>query len=715
MSIKITLSSAAPLSAPVDVAVIGVAEGASPRSGILGELSKALGPVVQRTLKREDFTGKKDQLVELVTNGAVKPTRVVLLGLGSGAITEAQARALAARGARFAQSSRAASLLIELPAVAGATRAAAEGVVLGAYRFTKYLTGDRLPKAALERVTLCLPKRDGLPKHEGKITNEQRAEIDLGVAVAEAICLARDLINEPPNELYPEAFAIFASNVAAEKGLGCRILDKAALTEKGLKLMLAVGQGSARESRLIHLVYSPPSGKPRRRLVFVGKGLTFDSGGLCIKPAQGMEEMKGDMGGGANVVALMSALATLKPDVEVHGLIGAVENMPDGAAYRPGDIFGSLDGKKVEIINTDAEGRLVLADVLAYARELKPDLIVDNATLTGAIVIALGPTVSGFYATRDDIADLMKASAKSAGEAMWHMPLVDELRDGLKSDWADLKHTADRWGGSITAALFLREFVGDVPWVHVDIAGPSMYHRASGIYSKGGTGHGVLTFLKLVEALAKEPPTTIAEIPSALLPDAPGAAHRGPAKGPKTESTKVVVAKPAPANGAAPKAMHDKTPTTKVAPAKPAPLKAAAPKAAPAKAAPVKAPAPKTAAPKAASSKAAALAKAPPAKPAPVKAAPPKPAAAKAAPAKPAPLKPAHAKAAHGKAAPKPVAAKVAPAKAAPTKAAVAKPAAPKAGAKPKARRGVADELSGLRDLLSGFSGAAPAPRAKKK
>jgi leucyl aminopeptidase len=675
MSIKITLSSAAPLSAPVDVAVIGVAEGASPRSGILGELSKALGPVVQRTLKREDFTGKKDQLVELVTNGAVKPARVVLLGLGSGAITEAQARALAARGARFAQSSRAASLLIELPAVAGATRAAAEGVVLGAYRFTKYLTGDRLPKAALERVTLSLPK------HEGKITNEQRAEIDLGVAVAEAICLARDLINEPPNELYPEAFATFAANVAAEKGLGCRILDKAALTEKGLKLMLAVGQGSARESRLIHLVYSPPSGKPRRRLVFVGKGLTFDSGGLCIKPAQGMEEMKGDMGGGANVVALMSALATLKPDVEVHGLIGAVENMPDGAAYRPGDIFGSLDGKKVEIINTDAEGRLVLADVLAYARELKPDLIVDNATLTGAIVIALGPTVSGFYATRDDIADLMKASAKSAGEAMWHMPLVDELRDGLKSDWADLKHTADRWGGSITAALFLREFVGDVPWVHVDIAGPSMYHRASGIYSKGGTGHGVLTFLKLVEALAKEPPTTIAEIPSALLPAAPSAAHRAPAKGPKTESTKVVAAKPAPAKAAVPKAVQKKTPTTKVAPAKPAPVKAA----------------------------------------------PPKPVAAKAAPAKAAPLKPAHGKAAHGKAghgkaghgkaghgkaAPKPLAAKVAPPKTPPTKAAVAKPAA----AKPKARQGgVADELSGLRDLLSGFTGAAPAARAKKK
>ena len=701
MSIKISLSSAAPLSAPVDVAVIGVAEGSSPRSGIVGELSKALGPVVQRTLKREDFTGKKDQLVEFVTNGALKPARVVLLGLGTGTLTEAQVRAHAARGARFAQGARASSMLIDLPAMAGAARVAAEGVILGAYRFTKYLTGDRLPKAALERVTLCIPKRDA------KITNEERAEVEVGAAVAESICLARDLINEPPNELYPEAMAAFASNVAAEKGLACRVLDKAALTEKGLKLMLAVGQGSARESRLIHLMYSPPSGKPRRRLVFVGKGLTFDSGGLCIKPAAGMEEMKGDMGGGANVIALMSALATVKPDVEVHGLIGAVENMPDGAAYRPGDIFGSLDGKKVEIINTDAEGRLVLADVLAYARELKPDLIVDNATLTGAIVIALGPTVSGFYATRDEIADVMKSSAKAAGEAMWHMPLVDELRDGLKSDWADLKHTADRWGGSITAALFLREFVGDVPWVHVDIAGPSMYHRASGIYAKGGTGHGVLTFLKLVEALAKEPPTTLAAIPAALLPHAPGSAHRGPDKAPVAASatTKAVPVKAAP-----PKAQASKVQASKAAPPKAAPPKAAPPKAeivAP-KAAPLpakKAPAKRT--PPAPAKKAPAVSAPPPAVKAPAKtAAPP-------APAKKAPAKTAVAK--H-------VPAKHVPAKRGPAKAAKAAPlpkavarAVPKA-AKPARKAGVVDELSGLRDaLLSGLAGALPTRRAKKK
>ena len=177
--------------------------------------------------------------------------------------------------------------------------------------------------------------------------------------------------------------------------------------------------------------------------------------------------------------------------------------MPDGNAYRPGDVFGSLDGKTVEIINTDAEGRLVLADALAYGRDLKPDLMLDNATLTGACVVALGPTVSGFYANKDELAERFKRAAQAAGEAMWHMPLVEDLREGLKSDWADLKHTGDRWGGSITAALFLREFVGETPWIHVDIAGPSMASRAYGLYPKGGTGHCVLTYLKLIDDYAK--------------------------------------------------------------------------------------------------------------------------------------------------------------------------------------------------------------------
>lgn len=491
---KITLSSSDPLSTAADVAVVGIPEGASLKSGVPGHLSKSLGSIVQKTFKREEFTGKRDQLVSFATNGLLKPQRVVLIGLGSGELSSADARTLAAKGARFAIGVRASTVSVDIPyGIEGAVRASAEGAVLGAYRFSRYMTGDRTPKFDIDKVTLHVT---------GSVNKALREQVVVGQGVGESVCIARDLINEPPNELYPEAFAKFCVAMCKERGLKCTVLDKAQLQKRGMKLFIAVAQGSVRDPRLIHMVYTPESKTPRgpklKKLIFVGKGLTFDSGGVCIKPAAGMEEMKGDMGGAANIAGLMAAVAAVKPDVEVHGIIGSAENMPDGEAYRPGDIFGSLDGKFVEIINTDAEGRLVLADVLAYARALEPDLLLDNATLTGACVVALGPTVSAFYSNRPELAEAMKSSAAEAGEAMWHMPLVEDLRDGLKSDWADLKHTADRWGGSITAALFLREFVGDSPWVHVDIAGPSMAQRAYGIYAKGGTGHGVLTFLELI-------------------------------------------------------------------------------------------------------------------------------------------------------------------------------------------------------------------------
>ena len=495
MPIKLAISSSDPLSTVVDLLVVGVPEGAKIEEGFLAQLSSALGPVVARNIKRDEFTGKKDQVADFPTNGAAKPARVVVMGLGKGTLTSADARVLAAKSGRLALTSKATSLAIVLPDVAGAERAAAEGAVLGAYRFTRYLTGDRLPKVELDKVTLLT---------DGKVTKAQRDAVALGEKIAGAISLARDLINEPPNELYPEKLADAAVKVAKENGLACTVLDMKGLQKKGMKLIVAVGQGSAREPRFVHMTYKPAKGTAKKKLVFVGKGLTFDTGGICIKPAPGMEEMKGDMGGAANVIALMAAVAAVKPNVEVHGIIGCAENMPDGLAYRPGDVFGSLDGKTVEIINTDAEGRLVLADCLAYGRDLKPDFMLDNATLTGACVVALGTTMSGFYANKDELADRMKKAAKNAGEAMWHMPLIEDLREGLKSDWADLKHTADRWGGSITAALFLREFVGETPWIHVDIAGPSMANKPYNVFAKGGTGHGVLTYLELIDSFAGE-------------------------------------------------------------------------------------------------------------------------------------------------------------------------------------------------------------------
>ena len=496
MSIKLSVSSTEPMSVAADVLVLGVIEGTSLAEGAVGQLARALGSVMTRTVKREEFTGKKDQTLELWTTGTdLKPSRVLLIGLGkpSGVVTDTDVRAFAAKGARFALGAKASSLAVALPPGASyCERAAAEGIVLGAYRFTKFLTGERMPKAQIDRATIVVP---------GKPTKEAKAAVLVGNQVGEAISLARDLINEPSNELFPAVLADRAVEICASHRLEVTVLDKPALEKKGMRLILAVGGGSAHEPRLVHMVYKPPGGA-KRKLAFVGKGLTFDSGGLCIKPAQGMEEMKGDMGGAATVIALMAALAATKPEVEVHGLIGIAENMPDGAAYRPGDVFASYEGKTVEVINTDAEGRLVLADALAYANELKPDVLVDVATLTGACVVALGPTVSGFFTNRDELAVRFRAAARSAGEAMWQLPLVEDLREGLKSDWADIKHVADRWGGAITAALFLREFVGETPWVHVDVAGPSMAAKPYGVYAKGGTGHGVLTFLKLIESYA---------------------------------------------------------------------------------------------------------------------------------------------------------------------------------------------------------------------
>lgn len=501
MALKITLSRSEPLQVAVDYIVVGVPEGGVGRSVVLRELRKALGPMVGKALRRHEFSGKRDQAVELPTGGALKAQRLALLGLGpADDIRDSDVRRLVAKGARLATAARAASLGVLLPQggrgapIGGAIRAAAEGAVLGAYRYERYKTGDRITKHPLERIAILT---------EQPVDAGMRAEALRGQQVGEAVCIARDLINDPPNDLYPAALADFARQMCKSAGLQCTVLDEAALKKKGMHLLTAVGQGSARGPRLVHMKYRPAGKRELKKLVFVGKGLTFDSGGLCIKPAQGMEEMKGDMGGAANVIALMAAVAVRKPDAEVHGIIACAENMPDGKAYRPGDVFGSYDGKTVEIINTDAEGRLALADALAYARELEPDLLLDNATLTGACVVALGTTVSGFFTNREELGERVRRAARAAGEQLWQLPLVDDLREQLKSDWADLKNVGERWGGSITAALFLGEFVGDWPWVHVDIAGPSMANKAYDIYAKGGTGHPVLTYLELIDDFAR--------------------------------------------------------------------------------------------------------------------------------------------------------------------------------------------------------------------
>lgn len=396
---------------------------------------------------------------------------------GQAALTEA-----VAVGVRESLALKATTVAVSTPPAADVS-AVALGALLGAYTFDRYLT----EKAKLSEVTLLLSRAP---------TSADKQALAFGKKVALGVCLARDLVNEPPNVLYPQTFAERAQEVAKRNKLTCKVLDARGIEKAKMQLHHAVGRGSAHPPTFIHLTYQPK--QPRGRLVFVGKGLTFDSGGLCIKPMQGMAEMKSDMAGGAAVLGLMEIVAALSPSIEVHGIIGAAENMPDGNAYRPADVIGSLAGKTVEIINTDAEGRLVLADALTYAARLKPDLVIDAATLTGATLISLGSPYSAYFTASDEIAAAMQRAAARAGESFWRMPLIEELAQQLKSDVADLKHTGERYGGAITAALFLREFTLGVPWMHCDIPGAVLRDRASGMHPKGGTGHAVLTFLELV-------------------------------------------------------------------------------------------------------------------------------------------------------------------------------------------------------------------------
>jgi leucyl aminopeptidase len=477
-----------------DLLVVGVAQVAAKSPVIppsLKAVDAALGGALSRLAAKEEFRGKRDQSLSVATLGRLPAEKIVLLGIGDRRSLGAhQARVFAAKAARAANLEKATSLALAMPAgVESELRAIGEGLELGAYRFTRYLTGDRRPKTELAKVVVGVT---------GKANANAKNALALGQRVAAAVNLSRDLSNEPGNVMFPEALADAATKVAKDNRLKIQVFDFAEIRRRGMKLIDAVGRGSVHEPRFVHIVWAPKGAK--RKLVFVGKGITFDSGGLSIKPAAGMGEMKHDMSGAANVIALMAAVAAVAPKVEVHAIAACAENMPDGNAYRPGDVWGSLDGKTVEIVNTDAEGRLVLADALCYARSLSPDLIVDNATLTGACVVALGTTCSGWYASDDEAVREFGAALKQSGEQMWRLPLLEDLREQVKSDVADLKQAGDRHGGSITAALFLREFVGDARWIHCDIAGPASTDRPHAwMQSKGATGHGLLTFLALIE------------------------------------------------------------------------------------------------------------------------------------------------------------------------------------------------------------------------
>ena len=465
-------------------------------------LDKALGGLLGQLSLDERFKAKKGQSFTLHTHGKVAASRVLLVGAGTRKeFQPSDLRGFAARLSKAgtavgARTIAAVTNQSEAPIQERTAQFLGEGAVLGQYRFDKYLSDDKKAREPIDELKVVLPGDTDPTRIEALRRGAQRGE-----QVATAVGLARDLINEPAGEMTPSQMAEVARRVAKDHSLEVKILGPRECEKLGMGMFLAVSRGSEEEPRLIHLTYRPKGKTPvKKKIALVGKGVTFDSGGLSLKPSASMEDMKVDMSGAAAVIAAIGVLADLGVPYEVHAVAACTENMPSGRAYKLGDVLRSMAGKTVEINNTDAEGRLTLGDAITYVlREAKPDEVFDFATLTGACMVALGPHTAGVMGNDLSLVERWLGAARLSGEEMWHLPLPERLKEQLKSEIADMRNTGERYGGALTAGLFLKEFAGDTPWVHVDIAGPASADKESGHIGKGGTGFGVAT---IVEYLA---------------------------------------------------------------------------------------------------------------------------------------------------------------------------------------------------------------------
>ena len=457
---------------------------------------KALGSAaetVKRAAAAAKFKGKSRSVLEILAPAGVKADCLLVVGTGAaGKLNDDDFIGIGGVAAgKIKPGSEAVSLLAELPdgPVTPARAAAiASGLKLRAYKFDRYKTKkkDADEGAVNWQVSIAVSDPAAAKKAFRPLDD-----------VADGVVLARDLVNEPPNVLYPEEFARRAATLR-KLGVRIEILDRKAMSKLGMGALLGVAQGSAHEGRTVIMRWDGGK-KGDKPVAFVGKGVCFDTGGISIKPAANMDEMKGDMAGAACVVGLMHALAARKARVNAVGAIGVVENMPDGNAQRPGDIVTSMSGQTIEIINTDAEGRLVLADVLWYVvKNFKPKFVVDLATLTGAIIVALGTEYAGLFSNNDELSERLTGAGQATGEKVWRMPLGPVFDKLLESKFADVKHTGPRQGGSITAAQFLQRFVDGTPWAHLDIAGTAMAAPPTDINASWGSGYGVRLLDRLV-------------------------------------------------------------------------------------------------------------------------------------------------------------------------------------------------------------------------
>ncbi|OFV94353.1 MAG: hypothetical protein A3H95_18335 [Acidobacteria bacterium RIFCSPLOWO2_02_FULL_64_15] len=463
--------------------------------GAIPGLDQASGGEITRALASKEFAAKPyDFFITPFADRSWRPRRLALIGAGRFAeYDSAVVRKIAAASglaARERHIDRVAFVLRGRADVAGHAQAAAEGLTLSEFNVGIYKTDEPAPGAPPAwTIVMAEDSPDALPRVSQAVAR--------GRVLGECSNLARELANEPGNALTPREFARRATEMTAEGGVKVEILDETRIAELGMGLLMGVARGSSEPPRLMVFRHDPPGAPASPVLGLVGKGVTFDTGGISIKAAVGMERMKDDMAGGAAVAAAMRAISLLGAPVRVVGVVPATENMPGGRAIKPGDILKSAAGKTVEVIDTDAEGRLILGDGLWYARELGATHLVDVATLTGACVVALGKTTSGLFGTPPDWVDQVRRVADRAGDRVWPMPIFDDYREQLKSEIADLTNTGGRPGGSITAAIFLKEFAGGLPWAHLDIAGTAWAEEAKPFLPKGPSGVAVRTLAEL--------------------------------------------------------------------------------------------------------------------------------------------------------------------------------------------------------------------------
>lgn len=480
-----------------DALVVPIFEGETTAEGLLKELDEQAAGTISSIQERREFRGKANETGYLYLAPGLKARRLLLVGVGKKEKFELnnlrQAAGTAARFLRGKGVKRVAFLSRETEDAAKAGQALAEGVLLSLFDQDTYKTKDREDRNLIEFNVLTTAEQ----------TAAMAAGVNTGKILAESTNVARELINEPSSHLTPVDMATRAEKMAAEVGLRIDLLNEEQMQELGMGAILGVSRGSIEEARLIVLHYEHPEAKDSDLIALIGKGITFDSGGISIKPSEGMEKMKYDMAGAGAVFGAMRAIGLLKPKARVVGIMACAENMPSGTAIKPGDILRSMSGQTIEVINTDAEGRLVLADAVFYAREkLGAKKMVDLATLTGAVSVALGPVYAALLGTCQNIIKELTASGCTVGERYWQLPLDAEYGEQLRSEIADIKNTGGRPAGTITGAYFIREFVGDTPWVHIDIASTAWNSEKKPYLSKGPTGVGVRTLAAWVMSQA---------------------------------------------------------------------------------------------------------------------------------------------------------------------------------------------------------------------